>query len=543
MKAAIYIRVSTQLQSTDRQRTELTELANKRGYEVVQIYEDFCSGFKDRPSYSQLKEDATKGIFDIVLFSEMSRMTRKNNLLSEVDYFKGNNVQVYFQKQNILVTNQKNDLGSTILLSVMSAISSYEVELMKERLVSGKIEQLKTRPMTTGKVPFGYMASADGDIRINPDEAPIIKEAIEKYADGWSTDMLIQWLNANTDKNWYSSTFRRILKRKLYKGIHEVTFKKVAQTTVSNYYPELRIVSDDIWERCQTKLYANQRGRLPKSYPYQLKGLIKCTCCGRHFTGRTVGGGRHNYNCTGNNTVYKEAGNQCANALSVMAEHLDYAIWTTVMMNAIKANNDIDIKSKITQIETQINDLNIQLSLKNEALNKLNKALSSFAKKAVMLDLSDEEVSQYGAENKREKANVISDMDKINQSIKSLNDQLDYLKTSGDQATLDALLQKACDDPQLRIDYLRGHIDVIYIYSIEPFNYFIIKDRLGCVLIVRMRKRQRKLNDLKFNLIHHQFNIKEPFTAEAAKTILDKAIIDHDLRTKEVKERFKGVSL
>ncbi|MGL5730768.1 MAG: recombinase family protein, partial [Bacteroidales bacterium] len=40
MKAAIYIRVSTQLQSTDRQRTELTEYANKQGYQVVNIYED-----------------------------------------------------------------------------------------------------------------------------------------------------------------------------------------------------------------------------------------------------------------------------------------------------------------------------------------------------------------------------------------------------------------------------------------------------------------------------------------------------------------------
>lgn len=542
MKAAIYIRVSTQLQSTDRQRTELTELANKRGYEVVQIYEDFCSGFKDRASYNQLKEDATKGLFNIVLFSEMSRMTRKNNLLSEVDYFKRNNVQVYFQKQNILVTNQKNDLGSTILLSVMSAISSYEVELMKERLISGKIEQLKTRPMTTGKVPFGYMTSAEGDIKVNPDEAPIIKEAIEKYADGWSTDMLIQWLNANTDKNWYSSTFRRILKRKLYKGIHEVKFSKVAQTTVSNYYPELRIVSDDIWDKCQAKLYANQRGRLSKSYPYHLRHLIVCTCCGRHFTGRTVGGGRHNYNCTGNNTVYKEAGNQCTNTLSVMAEHLDYAIWTTVMTNAIKANNDIDIKAKITQIEAQINDLNIQLGLKKEALNKLNKALTSFAKKAVMLDLSDDEVAQYGADNKREKASITSDIDQINQSIKSQIEQLDYLRMSGDQATLDALLQKACEDPQLRIEYLREHIDIIYIFSIEPYNYFIIKDRMGCILIVRMRKRQRKLNDLKFNLIHHEFDIKEPFTSDRAKIMLDQAIIDYDSRVKELKERFKGVS-
>lgn len=491
MKAAIYIRVSTQLQSTDRQRTELTELATKRGYEIVQIYEDFCSGFKDRASYNQLKEDAAKGIFDIVLFSEMSRMTRKNNLLSEVDYFKGNNIQVYFQKQNILVTNQKNDLGSTILLSVMSAISSYEVELMKERLVSGKIEKLKSRPTRTGNLPFGYTFNADGDIRINPDEAPIIKEAIEKYADGWSTDMLIQWLNANTDKNWYSSTFRRILKRKLYKGIYEVTFKKVAQTTVSNYYPELRIVSDDIWQRCQDKLYSNQRGRLPKSYPYQLKGLIKCTCCGRTFTGRTVGNQRHNYNCTGNNTVYKQAGNQCSNALSVQAERLDGVIWNVLKYNAVRSHNTVDIDSKIKHTETQINDLHTQLGLKNEALNKLNKALSSFAKKAVMLDLSDDEVAQYGAENKREKAILASDIDDMNLKLKALNKQLVALNGAGDDVSIRELINQADNDVVLRQKYLHDNIDTINIYSDGLFNVVTVLDKFLNTSIIVFRKQAK----------------------------------------------------
>lgn len=40
-KAAIYLRVSTTGQSTDNQRLELERIAERRGWSVVEVYEDF----------------------------------------------------------------------------------------------------------------------------------------------------------------------------------------------------------------------------------------------------------------------------------------------------------------------------------------------------------------------------------------------------------------------------------------------------------------------------------------------------------------------
>jgi DNA invertase Pin-like site-specific DNA recombinase len=49
-RAAIYLRVSTGLQSVDNQRPDVEQLARARGFEVVRMYEEHASAAKHRPS-------------------------------------------------------------------------------------------------------------------------------------------------------------------------------------------------------------------------------------------------------------------------------------------------------------------------------------------------------------------------------------------------------------------------------------------------------------------------------------------------------------
>ena len=91
---AIYCRVSTQMQSTDRQREELLALASKKGWKISEdkIYVDIISGFKAgevRPEFSRmLSELSPKGI-TCILFSEFSRLARNaTELLEQVNFFR-----------------------------------------------------------------------------------------------------------------------------------------------------------------------------------------------------------------------------------------------------------------------------------------------------------------------------------------------------------------------------------------------------------------------------------------------------------------------
>ena len=159
---AIYCRVSTQMQSTDRQREELLALASKKGWEISddKIYVDVISGFKAgevRPEFSRmLSELAPKGI-TCVLFSEFSRLARNaTELLEQVNFFRERKIDLYFEKQNIWVTHDKTDLGCTILLHVLAVMSSYEIELFAERSLSGKINKLQAGGGCGMEFAYGY---------------------------------------------------------------------------------------------------------------------------------------------------------------------------------------------------------------------------------------------------------------------------------------------------------------------------------------------------------------------------------------------------
>ncbi len=93
-RTAIYVRISTAMQKTDRQVEELVAFAkaNRLNFdESTDIYKDIISGFKDgedRPNFSILMPKLELGEYQQVLFSEFSRLERKpTNLLRDLEKF------------------------------------------------------------------------------------------------------------------------------------------------------------------------------------------------------------------------------------------------------------------------------------------------------------------------------------------------------------------------------------------------------------------------------------------------------------------------
>ena len=79
-KAVIYVRVSTDGQTTENQRLALAQVAEKSGWEVVGVYEDHAvSGAKgrdQRPAFDRLCKDATRREFDVVMAWSVDRLGR-----------------------------------------------------------------------------------------------------------------------------------------------------------------------------------------------------------------------------------------------------------------------------------------------------------------------------------------------------------------------------------------------------------------------------------------------------------------------------------
>ncbi len=340
-KTAIYCRISTQMQSTDRQKEDLLKVAERFKYEVDadHIFIDIITGFsigEDRPNYSALLSEVEKGNIDTILFSELTRLGRNSTeLLAEVQRLQDKGIDLYFEKQDLWVRHDKKDLGSRILLAVLAITTSYEIELFAERSISGKIEKVNKGGGIGGdNNAYGYMNDEEKKMVIREDEAKIVRRIFNMYADGKSTIEICDILNSegiptsygtriqefkenrqrkgltpkeykhfkDTDNfTWKPSAISKLLAKELYKGHRVVNFHKphvdklekekgeqVEREIIYTYdvqLEDLRIVDDELFQRVQDRLaQAAYNKNNAIKHDNLLKAKLICGECGSHFT-------------------------------------------------------------------------------------------------------------------------------------------------------------------------------------------------------------------------------------------------------------------
>jgi len=134
-RAALYLRVSTLDQHPETQLYDLRQLAQQRGYEIVQEYSDKISGAKARrPGLDQLMADARHGRFQVVIVWAFDRLARSvRHFLEVLDEF--NHLQIEFVsfRENI---DTGGPLGRAMVV-IVSAIAELERNLIVERVRAG----------------------------------------------------------------------------------------------------------------------------------------------------------------------------------------------------------------------------------------------------------------------------------------------------------------------------------------------------------------------------------------------------------------------
>ncbi len=148
-RAAIYCRVSTDAQDTQRQLNDLQEFAARSGYEVVHIFCETASGAKnDRQERKKVLALAQARKIDAVLVTEMSRWGRSTqDLISTLQDLHGWGVSLVAQ------TGMTFDLATSqgkLLAGILASLSEFERDLIRERVKSG-IASAKARGKRIGR--------------------------------------------------------------------------------------------------------------------------------------------------------------------------------------------------------------------------------------------------------------------------------------------------------------------------------------------------------------------------------------------------------
>lgn len=446
-KIAIYCRVSTQMQNTDRQREELLSLAQSKSIQIPEkhIYVDVISGFSKteiRPKFTELMKAVDNKEIDEIWFSELTRLGRSSvELLSEIENFQRKGIKLFFQKQNLTVETNKKDLGTQVLLSVLAVCSSYEIELFAERSLSGKINKVKNGGGIGGdNNAFGYMNDSNKKMVIREEEAKVIQYIYNEYANGKSTIEIADNLNANniptplttrakesaerrknkglepkenphytkSTKKWKPNMVSKILSNNLYTGHRHIIFHKPNLDKDIKKEPEiiyeydeqveeLRIISDELFERVKQRLlqgHYNKNNAI--KHENLLKHKMKCGECSSNFsvgkstenaTGYLTGG--RSYKCYGKINRHDKA-SICTEGAEVKQWRLDGLVLTLSLQMFART----DIKTKTEQ---QINDLNNRnqtlTKLINDTSNTLSDETDTYKKQLLRLSILDDDTT------------------------------------------------------------------------------------------------------------------------------------------------------
>lgn len=246
MKAAIYVRVSTERQasgvegfdevngekhySLQTQEDECLTYAREQGWTVEpqHIYRDAASGATDhRPKLTAMREALRNGEFQRIVIYKLDRLARDLDLQSTLFY--------EAKKRRVEYVSATNDFDNTvtgqILRAVVGAVAEQERRNFAERSQRGARAKIKDgKVLGKGRLPYGYKWKNDdkksGMYEFHPEEVKTVRLMYDFALEGKSSLMISLELNKRgiptatglKSNNWTGASVRRMLENPVYKG-------------------------------------------------------------------------------------------------------------------------------------------------------------------------------------------------------------------------------------------------------------------------------------------------------------------------------------
>ena len=135
---AIYLRVSTQEQTTENQLLELMQVVQKSNWQVFKIYEDAgfsgSKGRDKRPEFDQMQKDAVRRKFDLVLAWSVDRLGRSvQDLISFLNELHSVECDLYLHQQGVDTTTP----AGKAMFQMLGVFAEFERAMIQERVKAG----------------------------------------------------------------------------------------------------------------------------------------------------------------------------------------------------------------------------------------------------------------------------------------------------------------------------------------------------------------------------------------------------------------------
>ena len=315
-KAALYARVSTQLQEKERtidsQLAELRRQIAKNGDELIKEYIDdgYSGAYLDRPAMEEMRQALKTDTFEVIYFHAADRIARKS-LHQDIIIS-----DILRHKKRVIISDKDYEKNpeNEFALKVFGAVSEFERAKIVERTQRGRLHKLRQGVVPAhGLLIFGYdyvrlTPTTPPGYVINEKEAATVRYIFENYANGVMGGneicRTLEQKNIPTSMGkplWSAPYISRMLKNTAYTGTRyynrttqeeppaDGTYKKRRKTVMRDRSEWIAIkmppiISQKLFNKAQERMVKAQEKYRRPNVPFLLSRFLKCGECGKAYS-------------------------------------------------------------------------------------------------------------------------------------------------------------------------------------------------------------------------------------------------------------------
>ena len=177
---AVYLRVSTRTQSTDRQLSEIEDFLDGDVFVKAEVYVDVASGADDsRPEFERLKENIESDEIDHVVTYEMSRLSRRLTTTADfIDLCVENEVALTTTNDGFPNLSGDGNVGDALIGKLFGWLMEFELQMIRERVQSGVNRAIESGKWV-GRPPYGFTTDDRGYLVIEMEDYLAMQMAVE----------------------------------------------------------------------------------------------------------------------------------------------------------------------------------------------------------------------------------------------------------------------------------------------------------------------------------------------------------------------------
>ena len=470
IRIAAYCRVSTD--SEDQQNSLMAQmryyknfLADSETERLVFVYADegiTGTRMDKREEFQRMLKDCRRGKIDRIIVKSISRFARNTkDCLSVLRELKDLGITVLFESQNIDTAN----ITDEIMVTVMGGLAQEESASISNNVRWGIRSKMRNGTVKFHSAPFGYNLY-DGDLKINPREAEIVKSIFKMFLSGMGYDSICRELNESkvikNDKEtkWFPTSIQYILTNEKYIGDSlwqknyntSMPYRKVRNKgELEKYYinnTHEAIITKEEFEKVQELIEQRKHSNKNLINNYPLSKKVYCGECGSLFK-RRFKNEKSYWICREH---YYNAENCRTKQIS---EQVFYTAFTA-MYNKLKANYSVIFNPMLAQLQ----------ELKNKKYGG-DKQYIEINKEIAQLKEQTHVLARLKTKGFLDESKYIEQVTEINAKIEKLNREVRKIVRCDDEDEMIEQIKEIASIIENGTDFMTEFDDVMFESLIE----------------------------------------------------------------------------